>query len=398
MSSLLQCATLLMLAACASRPAAPARPAPVRGVVASTSLARADWSRVQSFLDSALADTAAPGAVLGVSLGGVHRYYSGGQLGIGHPARPDSETVYDLASLSKVIGLTTAMMMAVDEHRIDLDAPIQRYVPAFQGVNKDRVTVRHLLTHSSGLPAWRALYREAADRASAMALADTTPLDTLPGARMVYSDLGAIVLTQAIERVYGTRIDSLLAQRLFGPLGMTSTRYLPPPEWAGRIAPTEDDPWRGRVLLGEVHDENAARLDGVSGHAGIFSDTRDLLVFADWLLSGLRAPGARPPGVPEPPKSLAAFVQRQELPPGSSRALGWDTPSDLSSAGTLLGATSFGHTGFTGTSIWVDPARGLAIVLLSNRVHPTRKNAKWGPVRRGLADRVVESLFPLGAQ
>ena len=398
MTTLFQCAALLTLTACAGRPAATG-PAPRVSERPRTSLAAADWTQVQGFLDSALADTAAPGAVLAVSFQGAHRYYSGGRLGLDNPARPDSATVYDLASLSKVIGLTTMMMKAVNEHRIDLDAPIQRYVPAFQGAGKERVTVRHLLTHSSGLPAWRALYREAADRASAMALADTTPLDTVPGARMVYSDLGAIVLTQALEHVYGTRIDSLLAQRVFGPLGMTSTRYLPPAEWRDHIAPTENDPWRGRILLGEVHDENAARLDGVSGHAGLFSDARDLLVFADWLMSGLGAPGvARPAGAPEPPASLRAFTRRQNIPAGSSRALGWDTPAEMSSAGTLLDPASFGQTGFTGTSIWVDPARGLAIVLLSNRVHPTRNNAKWGPVRRGLADRVVESLFPVAAQ
>lgn len=384
-------AAVLVIAACA-RTAPPAF-AP-RHAVPIASLADADWTGVRAFLDSALADSAAPGAVLGVSWKGQHRYYGAGRLGLANPAVPDSATVYDMASLSKVIGLTTAIMMAVDEHRIDLDAPIQRYVPAFQGAGKDQVTVRHLLTHSSGLPAWRALYREASDRAGALALADTTPLDTLPGARMVYSDLGAIVLTQAIEHIYGMRIDSLLDQRLFGPLGMVSTRYLPPASWAPRIAPTENDPWRGRILLGEVHDENAARLDGVSGHAGIFSDARDLLAFADWLMSGVHVEGARPPtGAPEPPAALPAFIRRQGIPPGSSRALGWDTPSAMSSAGTRLDSTSFGHTGFTGTSIWIDPTRGLAIVLLSNRVHPTRDNPRWGPVRRGIADRVVESLF-----
>jgi iron-sulfur cluster assembly accessory protein len=191
---------------------------------------------------------------------------------------------------------------------------------------------------------------------------------------MVYSDLGAIVLTQAIEHIYGMRIDSLLDQRLFGPLGMVSTRYLPPASWAPRIAPTENDPWRGRILLGEVHDENAARLDGVSGHAGIFSNARDLLAFADWLMSGVHVEGARPPtGAPEPPAALAAFIRRQGIPPGSSRALGWDTPSAMSSAGTRLDSTSFGHTGFTGTSIWIDPTRGLAIVLTDKAADEVRK-------------------------
>lgn len=380
---------LIALAAC-SAPAP--RPEPVP-------LMTSDWTRITAFLDSAIADTAAPGAVLGVSLHGEHRYYGVGRLGLANPARPDSATVYDLASLSKVVGLTTAIMMAVDEHRIDLDAPIQRYVPAFQGKNKELVTVRHLLTHSSGMPAWRALYKETTDRASALALADTTPLDTLPGTRMVYSDLGAIVLTQAVEHIYGMRIDSLLDRRLFGPLGMTSTRYLPPAEWQDHIAPTEDDPWRGRILLGEVHDENASRLDGVSGHAGIFSDARDLLAFADWLLSAVHAPGVTAPAAePPPPESVAKFIRRQNIPKGSSRAIGWDTPSGVSSAGTFMDHTSFGHTGFTGTSIWMDPTRGLAIVLLSNRVHPTRNNQKWGPVRRGAADRVVETLFPGAGQ
>ncbi len=357
----------------------------------------ADWSGITAYLDSAIAAEAAPGAVLGVSFRGEHRFYGTGRLGIDDATRPDSATVYDLASLSKVIGLTTALMIAVDEHRIELDAPIQRYVPAFQGPGKARVTVRHLLTHSSGMPAWRALYLQASDRASAMALADTTPLDTLPGVRMVYSDLGAIVLTQAVEHAYGMRLDSLLAARVFMPLAMTSTRYLPPPEWLPRIAPTEDDPWRGRILRGEVHDENASRLGGVSGHAGLFSDATDLLTFADWLLQGAGAPGMplAPTGRPAPPASERRFIQRQDLPAGSSRALGWDTPSGLSSAGDFFSRRSFGHTGFTGTSIWMDPSRGLAVVLLGNRVHPTRDNPRWGPVRGGTADRVVQSLFPL---
>jgi CubicO group peptidase (beta-lactamase class C family) len=347
------------------------------------------------YLDSMVTfDSAAPGAVLGISYHGHHWYHGAGQLGIADATRPDSATVYDLASLTKVIGLTTALMIAVQEGRIDVDAPIQRYVPAFTGVHKDDVTVRHLLTHSSGMPAWRALYREATDRASALALADTTPLDTLPGVRFVYSDLGAIVLTQAVEAVYHERLDSLLHRRVFGPLGMTDTRYLPPDCWLPRIAPTEDDPWRGRILRGEVHDENAARLGGVSGHAGLFSSAEDLLRFGDWLLEGLGAHDTTAGYLwPPPPESERRFVIRQDIPPGSSRALGWDTPSGLSSGGRYISREhSIGHTGFTGTSIWIDPTRDLVIVLLSNRVHPTRDNDRWGPVRRHVADRVVEAI------
>ena len=264
------------------------------------------WAAATAFLDSAVADHAAPGAVLGISDHGHRFYYATGQLGVHDPARPDSTTVYDLASMTKVVGLTTVAMMAVDEGRLDLDAPVQRYLPEFAGPNKQLVTIRHLLTHSSGLPAWRPLYTETTTRQAALALADTTPLDTLPGVRMVYSDLGAMVLTQVIERIYGERIDSLVQQRIAGPLGLTSTRYLPPASWLPRIAPTENDPWRGHEIRGEVHDENASRLGGVSGHAGLFSDAVDLLTFAQWELSAFDSTGS---GWPIAPPRLAHDVR-----------------------------------------------------------------------------------------
>ena len=354
------------------------------------------FSPAIQYLDSAIAAGAAPGAVLGVSYHGVWTIHGTGRLGLDDPTTPDSSTLYDLASLTKVIGLTTAMMIAVDSGLIDLDAPIQRYVPAFTGRNKQKVTVRQLLVHASGLPDWRPLFKETTTRDEALTLADTTSLDTLPGTRYKYSDLGAIVLTQAVEGVFHQRLDALLAQRVFTPLDMPSTVYLPPAEWLPRIAPTENDPWRGRILRGEVHDENAARLDGVSGHAGLFSTAPDLLRFGEWLLYAMVGP--------RPPQSglfreawwqlpnAAPFLRRQEIPPGSHRALGWETPTGSNSAGSLLSPGSIGHTGFTGTSIWIDPARELVIVLLTNRVHPTRDNNRMGPVRRGVADRIVQGL------
>jgi CubicO group peptidase (beta-lactamase class C family) len=368
------------------------------------------WAGVTTLLDSAIAAGAAPGAVVGVSLAGTHAYYGTGRLGTDNPVRPDSSTVYDLASLTKVIGLTTAIMLAVDEGRLVVDSPIVRYVPMFgaEPTQPERrtVTLRHLLTHTSGLPAWRALYQETSTRDEAFALADTTRLVAAPGTAYTYSDLGAIVMTQAVERVMGLRIDTLLAERVFGPLRMDDTRYLPPPSWRPRIAPTENDPWRGRVLRGEVHDENASRLDGVSGHAGLFSSARDLLRFSDWVMAewadqaGKAAncldqfrpfPSPAPPALPALP--VAMFALRQNLPPGSTRALGWDTPSATgSSAGSRFSRLSIGHTGFTGTSIWIDPERCLAVVILSNRVHPTRDNPRWGPVRGLVADRVVGAL------
>jgi CubicO group peptidase (beta-lactamase class C family) len=332
--------------------------------------------------------------VVGISLAGGRFYHAAGRLGQRLDARPGPRTVYDLASLTKVVALTTLAMMAVAEHRLALDVPAARYLPEFGGGLKDSVTVRQLLTHSSGLPAHRSLWRETADRDSAVGLVLRTPLDTVPGARTVYSDLGAIVLTRIIERIYGEPIDRLMADRIAGPLGLRSARYRPPGGWSSRIAPTERDPWRGRILRGEVHDENAAILGGVSGHAGLFSDTEDLLTFGEWLLALYQGePPAGPSRAPKLDQAVVReFTRRQNLVPGSSRALGWDTPAPGSSAGSRLSPASFGHTGFTGTSIWIDPTRSLVLVLLANRVNPTRENSKFGPLRALVADRAVDGI------
>ena len=358
-----------------------------------------DWRPVTDFLDSAVAAGAAPGAVLAVSYRGSRFLHATGQLGADEPEPVQTSTIYDLASVTKVVALTTALMFAVDDRLLDLDAAVQRYVPAFAGAGKERVTVRMLLTHAGGLPAWRPLFREVSTREAAFALVDTTPLETPPGTRAAYSDLGAIVLTQVVESVFGERLDSLLARRLFQPLGMSSTGYLPPASWRDRIAPTEMDPWRGRVLRGEVHDENAAVLGGVSGHAGLFTSADDVLTFAEWILKQLDGPtnGASEPdhssGSPTLRRSvLHEFTRRQGIVPGSTRALGWDTPAPESSSGQLLSPSSFGHTGFTGTSLWIDPEHRLAIVLLSNRVNPTRDNPRWAPVRGRIADLVMTTV------
>lgn len=390
----------LVLVACASRTRASLEPMPLTVV---------NWNPVTRFLDSAVAAGAAPGAVLAVTRDGQRFIHGTGQLGADEPERPGPQTIYDLASLTKVVGLTTAAMLAVNDGRLDLDAPVQHYLSAFTGAGKDRVTIRMLLAHASGLPAWRPLFRDAATRAEVFALADSAPLDSVPGSTDTYSDIGAIVLTQVIEGVYGERLDSLLAERVFEPLGMAATRYLPPSSWRDRIAPTELDPWRGRVLRGEVHDENAAAMGGVSGHAGLFGSAEDLLIFAEWMMdqadgrSGSQAvgrSGGRAEHLDGPsdrptvrPSVLAEFTRRQNLAPGSSRALGWDTPSEGSSAGRLLSPTSFGHTGFTGTSLWIDPRHHLAIVLLSNRVNPTRENPRWTSVRAAIADLVMTTLL-----
>lgn len=384
--------SVLLAAACTHAPPAGPRPLCTGGACA--------LDRLAPLLDSAIAAGAAPGAVLAVSSRGARYLYGTGRLALDDPRRPDGNTVYDLASLTKVIATTTLAMQAVAEGRLDLDAPVQQYLPAFRGAGKEKVTIRHLLTHSSGLPADKPLWRLTPNADSALRLVNAIPLDTAPGVRMVYSDIGAIVLGEVVERVLGGRLDRLAARRIFEPLGMTSTGFRPPERWLWRVAPTEyDTAWRKRIVRGEVHDEKAAWLGGVAGHAGLFGSARDLLTFGEWLLrTGGRDGGTT--GVSKLPTSrhpvlpsvLTEFTHRQNLVPGSSRALGWDTPSPGSSAGTRLGDGSFGHTGFTGTSIWVDPGRELVIVLLTNRVHPTRNNPRIGPLRIAVADAVVRLL------
>lgn len=420
-----------VLAACHTSPPAPRSLGLPHASPASLGFDSAALARVAAHVAGQV-DSAYPGAVVAVGRHGqLALLAAAGHYGVDDPRPVDPATIYDLASLTKVIGLTTASMLLVDEGKLDLDAPVRAYLPEFQGTGKDRVTIRHLLTHSSGLPAWRPLFKEAATRAAALVLVDTTPLSVAPGDSFIYSDLGAIALAQVVERIAGERLDRYLARRIFDPLGMTATRYLPPRHWRAHIAPTEQDSvFRHRMIHGEVHDENAGRLDGVSGHAGLFSNAPDLARFVAWLVdlrSGGLIPGPRPgvaaqptsasattalaaveppfapghgPGVNPPvvrSETVVSFTTRQHLPPGSSRALGWDTPSQPSSAGTKLSERAFGHTGFTGTSIWIDPERDLFIILLTNRVHPTRENTRILRVRPRVADLVVEALVDSAA-
>jgi CubicO group peptidase (beta-lactamase class C family) len=369
---------------CASAPPPSVVPEPEE-----RTLMRAVRDSVARVLDRAIADSAFPGAiaVVGTRDGEMVTYAVGR---IDWPATapaPDERTLWDLASLTKVVGMTTAMMQLVERDRVDLDAPVARYLPAFTGEGKERVTIRHLLTHSSGLPAWRPLYKEAATPDTALSIVLATPLDTVPGARMVYSDLGAILLGKVVERVSGEPLDAYLTRHVTGPLGMTSTLYRPDASVRDRVAPTEFDPWRQRQVRGEVHDENAYMLGGVSGHAGLFSTAADLTRFARMMLNGGTLDGVRVLR----PETIAQFTAIQD-PALSHRALGWETPNGQNSAGHLMSARAFGHTGFTGTSLWMDPERGAFVLLLSNRVNPSRQNTRIGSVRVALADAAMAAL------
>ena len=389
----LRCALIGLVVACSSGGPTPPKSAGIPLASArSLGLDSARLTAVVSYLAAESDSGAFPGAVLAVGRHGrLAALAPVGHYGVDDRRPVDAGTLYDLASLTKVVALTTACMILVDEGRLALDAPIARYVPEFRGPMKDRVTVRHLLTHSAGLAADLPLYTETASRRPALAAVDTTTLLAPPGTSYRYSDLSAIVLMQVVERVTGESFDRWVETRVFGPLGMPATRFLPPASWRDRIAPTEHDTvFRHRWLRGEVHDESAARLGGVSGNAGLFSNALDLSRFAAMLLNG----GAWDTLQLIRAETVAEFTERQNMPPGSSRALGWDTPADsgYSSAGTKLSRRSFGHTGFTGTSIWMDPDRDLFIILLTNRVNPTRANTAILRVRARVADLVAEAV------
>ena len=338
-------------------------------------------------LERAVADGAFPGAYAAVgTVNGIIADVGVGQLDRDDDARPNAGTVWDLASLTKVIGTTTAVMQLVQSGRVALDTPVVRYLPQWSAPSAASVTVRHLLTHSGGLPAWRPLYKEAASASEALQQVFATGPDTIPGARFLYSDLGFILLGQLVERVSGMPLAQYDAANIFGPLRMSTTRYLPPSGWRRHVAPTEEDPWRQRHLRGEVHDENAARLDGVAGHAGLFSTGRDLANFARMYL-GYGALGGR--RILD--SSTVAAITRLQDSTISRRAIGWETPTGGNSAGRRLSPSAFGHTGFTGTSLWMDPSEGIFVLLLTNRVNPTRENRKIGAVRSALADAVVDT-------
>ncbi|MCA1645113.1 MAG: serine hydrolase, partial [Chloroflexi bacterium] len=296
-------------------------------------------------------------------------------------------SIYDLASLSKVIGTTTAIMVLYDEGRIRLDDPVAKYLPAFSGGFKDSVTIRHLLTHRSGLPPGRDLWRIAHNPQEARDLVLETPLVCKPGECYQYSDLGADVLGMVAETVAGEGLDTFLTARVFKPLGMYDTFYRPADSLRSRIAPTEVTPPRGYPIRGEVHDENAYALGGVAGHAGLFSTAADLSVFAQMMLNGGEYNGVRI----IQDSTVQRFIKRA----AGTRALGWDTCDGDGGCGRHLGPHAYGHTGFTGTSIWIDPDREMFVILLTNRVHAARARRPGkviSDVRADLADAAAVAV------
>lgn len=333
-----------------------------------------------------------PGAAVVVGRRGAivwEKGYGSADWGFGLPPVDATSTMYDIASLTKVVATSAAAMVLYDRGKLKLDVPVSSYLPEFRGGDKGRVTVRDLLTHRSGLPAGRDL-RGAHNARQARQLVLETPLDAPPGTRTEYSDVGADVLGFVVEAIAGERLDQFVSRAIYSRLGLRNTTFLPARERRARIAPTENYPPRGYPLRGEVHDEAAYALGGVAGHAGLFATASDLAVFAQMMLDGGTYNGVRVVS----DTTVARFTERS----AGSRALGWDTCIGGGSCGFYLGPRAFGHTGYTGTSLWIDPDQQVFVIVLTNWVHAA-PSARVAPiavladVRSDIADIAALSIM-----
>ena len=377
---------------------------PARAALSADSLAALD-----DLILAALADSAASGAALAVvRRGQLVRLRGYGRLDHDEAAPPVTPaSIFDMASLTKVVGTTTAAIILAQRGAISLDDRVTDHLPWWGAGDpaKSRVTIRHLLVHQGGLPPFRRFFLEMEGRAAYEDAIGGLPLDQAPGDSTVYSDIGLMTVAFIVEEVTGRSLDDFLRGEVWGPLGMADTGFTPDPSEWHRVATTElDEGYRGYHVHGVVHDENAHAVGGVAGHAGLFSSARDLAVFVQLMLdrgvagpcradriSGLACHRPRfSPVAIFAPGWVDRITRRQS--DTSTRAIGWDTPSPRSSAGDYFSARSFGHTGYTGTSLWIDPTQDLAVVLLTNRVNPTRNNSKHVPLRREVHDRVARAV------
>jgi CubicO group peptidase (beta-lactamase class C family) len=371
----------------------PSTPTLVTASPTSVGMDRSLTARLDSVMTAALADGLAPGAVLAVGRHGrlVHMKGYGFTDYSPTAVQTDARTIYDVASLTKVVVTTTAAMMLEEQGRLRLDDLVATHLP--EVVNgeaaKASITIGMLLTHRGGLEAYAPLHREVRGREEYLRAIAERPLKAPPGTETIYSDWDMVLLQLVIERITGQPLDVFASERIFQPLGLRETMFRPDTANAGlrrRIAPTAVDSTRGGLLWGVVHDGNAWAIGGVSGHAGLFSSARDLASFAQMMLNGGTYDGVRLLR----PATIARWTAPQTA--GSSRARGWDTPATESSAGDYFSPRSFGHTGFTGPMMWIDPERGLFVVLTTNRVNSRGISELHVPVRREITDVVQAAV------
>ena len=355
------------------------------------------FASAHAILEQAVVDHAFPGAAYGVLMQGQVLALDA----VGHFTYEDDspavapETIFDLASVTKVLATTSAAMLLFDRGILDLDMPLGEILPGFiigseHGSGKEHVTMRMLLAHSSGLPAYARLFEQHTSANALLRACLQMPLEVLPGTRADYSDIGFILLGKALEVLSGDHLSRFFQREIFTPLELTSACFCPSVQIQSQIPPTVNDTeFRKRVIQGEVHDEHAFVLGGCAGHAGLFANALDVLKFAACILNNGRTAGGQQLFQPS---NVQLFATRQIEPQGTSRALGWDTPTMPSSSGQFFSPGSIGHLGYTGTSLWIDPQRKLAVVLLTNRTWPDRSSKLIQQVRPAFHDAVVASL------
>jgi serine-type D-Ala-D-Ala carboxypeptidase len=367
---------------------------PAANIEKSDQVGRARFTSARAVLEQAIAKRVFPGAAWGVlSHGRILAVEAVGRFTYEEDSPAvKAETVFDLASVSKVVATTAAAMVLVDRGLLHLDTRLGDILPGFvvgaePGSDKIRVTLRMLLAHSAGLPGYVQLFRNCSTPEALIRDALQLPMEAAPGTRTEYSDIGYILLGKAIEVLSGEALDKFCATTIFQRLRLGNTAFNPPHAWRSAIPPTEKDTnFRHRVVQGEVQDENACVLGGVAGHAGVFSNVRDLLSFAQCILDNGRAPGGDILFEAETVKTFATLQS-------TGRALGWDVPTPPSSSGHHFGPRSIGHLGYAGTSLWIDPDQELAVVLLTNRTWPDRSNDTIRQVRPVFHDAVVEAVL-----
>ncbi len=378
------------------------RSLPTESMPGDRSTQRTVFPAVYDLLEEAVTNKVFPGCAFGVLQGNVIRLLDA----IGHqtyePVAPaiQPSTVYDLASLTKVLATTPMAMLLHERRLLKLDQPLVEILPAFASAAittgaleeaRDRVTLRHLLTHSSGLVGYARLFEIARTREELLAACLHMPLQHQPGTFSEYSDIGFILLGQALEVLAGETIDSFCQREVYSRLAMDHTGFLPSRQQRASIPPTERDvSFRRKVIQGEVQDENCWVLGGISGHAGLFGNVSDALRFARAFLASGKPVEDRPTLFQ--PDTVRLFSSTSGMPPGSSRALGWDTPSMPSSSGRYFSRESIGHLGYAGTSIWIDRLEDVTIVLLTNRTWPSRENQAIRQLRPVFHDRIREAL------
>jgi CubicO group peptidase (beta-lactamase class C family) len=304
----------------------------------------------------------------------------------------EATTVYDLASVTKVVATTAAAMILFERGLLDLNMPVREVLPQFDQKgdrHRANVTTRMLLSHSSGLPGYVRLFEQARGRNAMLEAACSLPLAADPSSRAEYSDIGFMILGEILERVAGESLDRFCRREVFVPLGMAHTGFCPPAQWRQNIPPTEDDrTFRRRIVQGEVEDENASAMGGIAGHAGLFAPALDVSLLAGCMLRS---------GDPIfKPETVELFTRRESSPAGTSHTLGWDTPSAPSQSGRYFSPGSFGHLGYAGTSLWADPRRQLSVTLLTNRTWPDRQSQLIRKIRPAFHDAIVEALPNVG--